>query len=291
MKLTYYYAFFMVSVFIISSSFFSLSTELPSNPSLVHSSVLNSTDDQDTLRILSFYYDIGGSLESFDCLTSYTLLSSIVFDSLVQYSSDTGEIVPSLAESWVVSLDSRHWTFYLRNDVLFHDGSPFTAHAVKFSYDRIIDPLHPAYVDPSTLVYEIQGMPLESVEVVSPFTVRFHFSEPYAPFLYDEAPWIGIYSPSTFNESGVLIDPIGTGPYRHTHSNYELTNFTFSRNLDYYLGVPPFASLVYRNLRWYNDYEEAILNHEGDLGYEALEIPDNDSYWTLPSASQAFLDF
>ena len=50
----------------------------------------------------------------------------------------TDQVEPSLAESWRHSLDGLTWTFHLRDDVKWHDGQPFTAHDVEFTFNRII---------------------------------------------------------------------------------------------------------------------------------------------------------
>jgi len=59
-----------------------------------------------------------------------------VFESLLQYNSDTFALEPALAEKWDVSPDGLSYTFYLRKGVKFHDDTPFNAQAVKFSFDR-----------------------------------------------------------------------------------------------------------------------------------------------------------
>src|SRR5262245_52181129 len=61
-----------------------------------------------------------------------------VFDTLVQPDANLA-MRPALAESWTVSPDQLAWTFHLRHGVTFHDGSPFTADDVVYSYRRIID--------------------------------------------------------------------------------------------------------------------------------------------------------
>src|SRR3989441_2713766 len=66
-----------------------------------------------------------------------------IFETLVATPDDSTEVVPGLAESWQVSPDGLAWTFKLRKGVRFHDGTPLDAAAVKFTFDRIIDPNHP----------------------------------------------------------------------------------------------------------------------------------------------------
>ena len=61
-----------------------------------------------------------------------------LFEGLTETSWMTDQIEPSLAESWTHSEDGLTWTFSLREDVAWHDGTPFTAHDVDFTFNRII---------------------------------------------------------------------------------------------------------------------------------------------------------
>ena len=62
-----------------------------------------------------------------------------MFDQLIA-ADDKGNLYPGLAKSWEVSDDGLHYTFDLRNDVIFHDGTKFNAAAVKATFDSIVDP-------------------------------------------------------------------------------------------------------------------------------------------------------
>src|SRR5262245_53973680 len=66
-----------------------------------------------------------------------------IFETLVGTAADSTDVVPGLAESWTTSSDGLVWTFKLRRGVRFHDGTPLDAAAVKFTFDRVIDPAHP----------------------------------------------------------------------------------------------------------------------------------------------------
>ncbi|GAK13049.1 ABC transporter substrate-binding protein [Geomicrobium sp. JCM 19039] len=67
----------------------------------------------------------------------YRVMRSI-YDSLVIQTEDG--IEPWLAESWEISDDGTAYTFHLRDDVTFHDGTPFNAEAVQYNFERIKDP-------------------------------------------------------------------------------------------------------------------------------------------------------
>ena len=137
-----------------------------------------------------------------------------IFDHLVRYKPDSPEIEPSLAESWDESPDGRTWTFHLRKNVRFHDGTPFDADAVVFSFDRQRDPHHP-YHQPDFTYWENNFRNIQSVEAVDPYTVRITIERPFAPFLSNLATFpVSIVSPSAVRKWGAEFarHPVGTGP-------------------------------------------------------------------------------
>src|SRR5690349_24546287 len=69
---------------------------------------------------------------------TYQIIASVAENLL--YRGPDGKLVPWLAESWTTARDGKSVTFKLRRDVKFHDGTPFNAEAVKFNFDRIVDP-------------------------------------------------------------------------------------------------------------------------------------------------------
>src|SRR5262249_35847995 len=75
-------------------------------------------------------------------INSMRVLSS-VYDTLVRFKEGSFTQEPGLATSWKISPDGLTYTFALRKGVKFHDGTPFDAEAVKFTYDRLLDPKHP----------------------------------------------------------------------------------------------------------------------------------------------------
>ena len=88
-----------------------------------------------------------------------------------------GNYVPGLAKSWTISDDGLNWSFELRDDVTFHDGTKFNAAAVKFSFDRILDP-----ATASASAIALLG-PMESTSADAEYTFSFKLKEPFAPLL------------------------------------------------------------------------------------------------------------
>jgi peptide/nickel transport system substrate-binding protein len=154
-----------------------------------------------------------------------------VFDSLVAEDAD-GVFHPWLASSWTVSSDLKTYTFDLRQDVKFTDGTAFDAQAVKVNFDRIVNP-----ATKSDLAASLLG-PYTGTTVVDAHTVRVEFSEPFAPFLQAASTaYLGFYSPAAISAhsadlgSGGAVD-VGTGPFTFT-SYTKGESAVFARNPDY----------------------------------------------------------
>lgn len=117
---------------------------------------------------------------------------------------------PALAESWT-QVSPTVWVFKLRKNVRFHDGTPFTAEDVVFTFQTLLDP---------ALRAPLRGLvtPISKVEAVDPETVRFTLSAPYAPLLryLDGSQAGGIVSKRAVERMGAeyASNPIGTGAYR-----------------------------------------------------------------------------
>jgi peptide/nickel transport system substrate-binding protein len=137
-----------------------------------------------------------------------------VYDTLVYRAPQTGEIVPGLATEWTVSEDGLSYTFTLRQDVRFHDGTSFNAQAVATNLDRITD-----NSDPRTASQRAQFLlgPYAGYEIIDDYTIRVNLSEPYAPLLdgFSQV-YLGMASPAALAEYDRDIyqfHQVGTGPY------------------------------------------------------------------------------
>jgi peptide/nickel transport system substrate-binding protein len=145
----------------------------------------------------------GGTLEfavlvepsNFDCHAniSFAFLHPIAphYSTLLKFDAPNyPQIVGDLAESWSVSPDHLTYTFKLRPNVLFHDGSKLTSTDVKASYERIAHP-PPGVVSVRKVDYAAIG----SIETPDPHTIVFHLQWPEAAMLANFAsPWNCIYS-------------------------------------------------------------------------------------------------
>lgn len=174
-----------------------------------------------------------------------------LFEGLTDISWLSGEPEPNLAESWDVSDDGLTWTFYLRRDVRWHDGEPFSAVDVEFTFNDIIynDEIRPSSRAAFNFrVLDENGewqIALMTVEAIDDYTVQFVLPVSFAPFLRSMATAIypqHILQPfvdaGTFSEVWDLdTDPseiIGTGPF--LIDQYVVgERVVLSRNPDYWL--------------------------------------------------------
>lgn len=128
-----------------------------------------------------------------------------IFETLTRI-TETGAIVPGLAERWEVSEDGLTYRFFLRQGVRFHDGSPFTAADVQFSYDR-------ARADDSVNAQKGFFAAIDSIETPSEHEVVIRMSRQDGLFLFNMGQGdAAIVSPATAEDN--RTQPIGTGPFR-----------------------------------------------------------------------------
>jgi peptide/nickel transport system substrate-binding protein len=133
-----------------------------------------------------------------------------IFDSLVEQ-PEPGKFEAGLATSWESLEGAKSWTFKLRQGVTFHDGSPFNAQAVKFSFDRIADP------KTKSLSAIGQLGPYEGTDVIDDYTVKVNFKRPHISFLNNvSSSNLAPVSPAAAAKFGEDFgrNPVGTGPFK-----------------------------------------------------------------------------
>jgi peptide/nickel transport system substrate-binding protein len=140
----------------------------------------------------------GGAASSIAEVTLYN-----IYETLTKIHPD-GTVTPLLAESWEVSPDLTTYTFTLRRGVKFHNGEPFTAHTVKYAFDR-------AGAEKSTNKDKRTFAAL-TTRVVDEHTVVLLTKEidPDFPFLMGQATSV-IVEPKSAESN--MTKPVGTGPY------------------------------------------------------------------------------
>ena len=172
---------------------------------------------------------------------SSSSICALVYNGLTKVNKDL-EIVGDLAEFWKVSEDGKVITFYLRKNVLWHDGTPFTAEDVKFTFETILKP-------DTGCPYVSSFNDIETIDVIDPHTVRFNYAQAYAPALLKLG--MGIMPKHLFSgiedirRSPYARAPIGTGPYKFIE--WESGQYIIlEANRDYFEHAPGVKRYVYR---------------------------------------------
>ncbi len=138
-------------------------------------------------------------------------VGSFIFETMIDLDNESLEFIPKVAERWEIAEDKLTYTFYLKKDVTFSDGTPLTAHDVLFSYNVIKDPAN----DTANLRNYLND--IEEVVVDDDYTISFKMKQPYFRNLYVcgalEILPKHIYDGAEFNSHPNNRKPVGSGPY------------------------------------------------------------------------------
>ena len=172
-------------------------------------------------------------------------VAALLYNGLVKYDKDL-ILRPELAESWQYSRDCLDLTFKLRRDVRWHDGQPFTAADVVFTYETMISPRTPT-------AYGSDFKSVDSVQAVDPYTVHVRYKHPTAKALQSWGIWM---LPKHLLEEAARegklreapqnrTNPVGTGPYlfKEWKSGEKVV---LVANPNYFEGRPYISRVVYR---------------------------------------------
>jgi peptide/nickel transport system substrate-binding protein len=195
-------------------------------------------------------------------------IESHLFDTLV-VRDPSGAPAPSLATKWESNTDGTEWTFSLRSGVKFHDGTTFSADAVKFNFDRMVSP------DTKSEQAKYNLGPYDSTEAVDDSTAKVTLKSPFAPLLLGLAEYtMGMVSPEAAQKSGKDFgrNPVGTGPFKFKewvakdhitivkNADYQWAPATFSHN-----GAPYLDSIVTRFIKEDETRVAALTSAQVDL--------------------------
>lgn len=174
-------------------------------------------------RVLGPYYDVDAKFLVF--------LPLFTFD-------ESGQLQGKLAERWEHSPDYRTWTFFLRRDIEWHDGVPFTAHDIKFTLELISRP---------DVLFDAAWHGMESVSVLDDFTLTITFKIPKdfrdSWLIYYPKHLLKHLNPKEFWSWKYWTQPVGNGPYRYVR-HVPNTLIEFEANPGYYRGKPRIERVI-----------------------------------------------
>lgn len=181
-----------------------------------------------------------------------------LYDPLV-WTDDTGKSVPCLAESWTTSKDGSSYTFKLRKDVTFHNGEPFNADAVVFSWER---------GKGEKIQWKDKWTIAKSVEKIDKYTVKITTDGPNPLLLRILAEYWAMIPPKYFQEvgaNGFQNHPMGTGPFMFKEWR-KGDRIIFEANPNYWQkGLPKVKTLIFRPIPESSTRVAAIKTGEIDI--------------------------
>lgn len=166
--------------------------------------------------------------------------NSMIFNGLLKYDKDLN-VACDLAESYEVSDDGLEITFKLKKDIKWHDGKPFTAHDVKFTYEVLV-------ATDTRTPYSSNFTIVKSFQMVDDYTVKVTYDFPFAPNLQS---WMmsiipkHIYEGQDIHTSPANRNPVGTGPFKFKLWQTDQKMVLLS-NPDYYKGKPYLDQYIIR---------------------------------------------
>ncbi|WP_264741151.1 nickel ABC transporter substrate-binding protein [Cytobacillus firmus] len=215
--------------------------------------------EDDNILVIAWPRDVG-EMNPHVYNPSQLFAQSMMYEPLVSY-QDGGELKPHLAESWEISDDGKVYTFHLRQDVKFSDGTNFNAEIVKKNFDAILNnvELH------SWLGFITK---IDRTEVIDENTFKLTLTEPYYPTIQELAVVrpVRFLGEAGFPEDGDtakgVVKPIGTGPWileEHRADEYAI----FKRNENYWDELPKVEKIKVKIIP---DAETRVLAFEkGDI--------------------------
>ena len=182
-----------------------------------------------------------------------------MYDSLV-YADDEGNIVPALAESWEISDDGTEYIFHLRQGITFHNGEPFNADAVVFSWEHGKRP---------EMEWSEKWAMAESVEKIDDYTVKVTTDGPRPLLLRSMTTFWAMIPPQYWEEvggdEGFGEAPVGTGPFVFEEW-VKGDHITMRANPDYWQeGLPKVETLIFRPIPESATRVAAIQTDEVDV--------------------------
>jgi len=235
----------------------------------------------------AFVFARGGDAQKLDPADiddgeSVNVLAQIC-EGLVRFRGGTLDIEPALATEWEISPDGKTYTFTLREGVTFHDGTPLTARTAAFSFQRQLDPAHPAHFAQASFAYwtNLFG-DVESVTAPDERTLVINLERPNASLLRSLATFPAfLVSPGALGRFGAeqfQRNPVGTGPYRFVEWK------------------PGEAIILERNERYWGEpaaFERLVFKYVANSATRVLELKGGEvhaAYGFQPGEAEALED-
>ncbi|MCE9625507.1 MAG: peptide-binding protein [Deltaproteobacteria bacterium] len=260
-------SFIVLALLVIAGLFSACEVQAPKDP---HTLIYHLGSEPDTLNRLTATDAYEGRINGF------------IFDSLIERDNATLEFKPKMAKSWEVSDDKLVYTFHLRDDIKWHDGKPFNADDVIYTFQKIMDEKVDA---PHLRVYYKD---IKNLEKLDDYTVRFTYAIPYFKAL-EFVGGIPIIPKHVFDDGKDFNShpagrfPIGNGPYKFKRWDTG-SQIVLERNEEYWdkTKFPDIRRIVFKIIP--DDIVAFQRLKKGDLDMDSL----NPKQWVKQSNTPTF---
>lgn len=232
----------------------------------------------------------GKTLDPQDSTEQYSqVVTTQIYDRLVEIDEMTGKLVPGLADSWE-RVDDLTLIMHLNKTAKFHNGDPLKASDVKFTLERAKSKPKVAHLFKA----------IKDVEILDDNTIKIVTEEPFAPLLnHLSHKTAAIISEKYFKENGdnYFMKPIGTGSYKF--KNWVVgESITLEANEEYFKGKPSIKTIIIKGIPEENSRVIGLETGEIDIaegiatiGRKAVEDSKDLTLMESPSTSVTYLGF
>ena len=226
--------------------------------------------NNDTAKEKVLVYGSGDYTSINPALFEHGEINSLLFNGLTAHDKDNN-IIPALAKSWDYDEATLTYTFHLRDDVKWHDGEPFTAEDVKFTYDTINNPDNGSEIATN---YE----DITNIEIVDDYTVKITLKNKNVAML--DYLSVGIIPKHILEGQDIMTSdfnrhPIGTGPYKFANWD-EGQGITLVKNEDYFRKSPNIDKIIFKIV---NDTKARVMQlKSGELDLAQVTPKDIETF-------------
>ena len=226
--------------------------------------------NNDTAKEKVLVYGSGDYTSINPALFEHGEINSLLFNGLTAHDKDNN-IIPALAKSWDYDEATLTYTFHLRDDVKWHDGEPFTAEDVKFTYDTINNPDNGSEIATN---YE----DITNIEIVDDYTVKITLKNKNVAML--DYLSVGIIPKHILEGQDIMTSdfnrhPIGTGPYKFANWD-EGQGITLVKNEEYFRKSPNIDKIIFKIV---NDTKARVMQlKSGELDLAQVTPKDIETF-------------